>query len=74
MKGGLPHVSIPGREKQGLYRNEQPPPTQPGLDPKGQKAIVVNAVLAGGLGLYTFLPLPYQPGKYRRYTHGGMGA
>lgn len=74
MKGGLPHVSIPGREKQGLYLNEQPPPTQPDLDPKGQKAIVVNTVFAGELVLHTFLPVSYQPGKYRRYPHGGMGA
>ena len=38
--------------KQGLYRNEQPPPTQQGAFPKGKGAVVANAVTPRRLGLH----------------------
>jgi hypothetical protein len=50
MKGGFQYGSIPGREKQGLHGDVQPPPAQPGNQPKGKGTAVTNAVPAGKLG------------------------
>ena len=43
--------SFPGGTKQGLHRNEQPPPTQQGAFSKGKGAVVANAVTPRRLGL-----------------------
>ena len=50
-KGVIYYGSFPGGTKQGLHRNEQPPPTQQGAFLKGKGAVISNAVPAGGLGL-----------------------
>ena len=42
-KGVIYYGSFPGGTKQGLYRNEQPPPTQQGAIPKSKGAVVANA-------------------------------
>ena len=36
-------------------------------------SLKAKAVLAGGLGLHPKGPVPYQPGKHRRYQDGGVG-
>ena len=45
--------SFPRGTKPRLYRNEQPPSTQQGLDLESKRAAFANAVPAGQLGLYT---------------------
>ena len=43
-KGVIYYGSFPGGTKQGLHRNEQPPPTQQRAFLKGKVAVVANAV------------------------------
>ena len=66
--------SIPRGEEQRLYGDVQPPPAEQSPVPESQGPAVTNAVLAGGLGLHPKGPVPYQPGKHRRYQDGGVGA
>ena len=47
----------------GLYGYEQPPLTQQGAILKGKRAVIANAVLARGLGLYPCGAVLYQPGE-----------
>ena len=62
----MKNASFPSGTQYGIYRYEQPPFTQQGIDLKGKRAFVANAVFAGGLGLYPCGAVPYQPGEDRR--------
>ena len=61
-------------EEPGLHGNEQPPPAEQRPVPESQGPAFANAVPAGRLGLYAERLVPYQPGKHRRHTDGGVGA
>ena len=59
--------------KHWLHRNEQPPLTKQGADPKGKRAALSNAVASRRLGLHPKGLIPYQPGANRRYPGSGAG-
>ena len=62
------------REKPGLHGDVQPSPAEQRPVPESQGPAFANAVPAGRLGLYAERLVPYQPGKHRRHTDGGVGA
>ncbi len=59
--------SFPSGTQQGLYRYEQPSPTQQGTDLKSKAAVVTNAIVSRKLGLRPCGVVTDYPGKCRRY-------